>query len=309
MEQCGRAFDRLRRSDRFILYVQGRKKIVEEARWTVERWRQEARKRLEMSGDMDADWDADWMLCEALGCGRADLRWRAEDAISAEEKERLDGWLRDREAGRPLQYVLGSACFMGLDFRCDERALIPRQDTETLCELALHRMQGRKNPKILDLCTGTGAIGLSIKHYRPDAETVLTDISEDALALARENAEARGLQARLLQGNLWEAVEGEKFDFVLSNPPYLTERDMQELMREVRHEPELALRAGEDGLTFYRRIAERLDEFLSEGGEALLEIGRGQAKDVMALLNARGFQTEAQKDLCGIDRVIRAWRG
>lgn len=275
---------------------------------TVEAWRKAAWERLERSGDADAQWDADWMLCEALVCGRAELRWKKDEEIAPDALERLNGWLSERAEGRPLQYVLGNTCFMGLDFLCDERALIPRQDTETLCELALHRMQYVKNPKVLDLCTGTGAIGLSLKHYRPDADMTLTDLSGDALALAKENAAALGLKARFLQGDLWSAVEGGKFDFVLSNPPYLTERDMEELMEEVRHEPELALRAGEDGLIFYRRIAERLGEFLTEGGEALLEIGKGQEEDVMRFLREQGFQAEAHKDLCGINRVIRALR-
>jgi len=275
---------------------------------TVEAWRKDAQERLERSGDQDAQWDADWMLCEALRCGRAELRWKKDEVLGPETLGKLNGWLDERAAGRPLQYVLGNTCFMGLDFRCDRRALIPRQDTETLCELALHRMQYVKNPRILDLCTGTGAIGLSLKHYRPDADVTLTDLSEEALALAKENAEALELKVRLLQGDLWQAAEGEKFDFVLSNPPYLTEKDMEELMEEVRHEPELALRAGEDGLIFYRRIAERLDEFLTEGGEALMEIGKGQEEAVMRFLREKGFQAEAHKDLCGIDRVIRAWR-
>ncbi len=275
---------------------------------TVEAWRKAAWERLERSGDADAQWDADWMLCEALRCGRAELRWKKDEELGPETLGKLNGWLDERAAGRPLQYVLGNTCFMGLDFRCDERALIPRQDTETLCELALHRMQHVKNPKLLDLCTGTGAIGLSLKHYRPDADVTLTDLSEEALTLAKENAAALGLKVRLLQGDLWQAAEGEKFDFVLSNPPYLTEKDMEELMEEVRHEPELALRAGEDGLIFYRRIAERLDEFLTEGGEALMEIGKGQEEAVMHFLREKGFQAEAHKDLCGINRVIRAWR-
>ncbi len=277
-------------------------------RMSVETWRKGAQERLERSGDLDAQWDADWMLCEALGCGRAELRWKKDEKIPEHLLVKLNGWVSEREAGRPLQYVLGNTCFMGLDFLCDERALIPRQDTETLCELALHRMQYVKNPKVLDLCTGTGAIGLSMKHYRPDAEVTLTDLSGDALALAKENAAALGLNVRFRQGDLWEAVDGEKFDFVLSNPPYLTEKDMEELMEEVRHEPELALRAGEDGLIFYRRIAGRLKEFLAVGGEVLLEIGKGQEEDVMRLLREQGFHAEAHKDLCGIDRVVRAWR-
>jgi len=275
---------------------------------TVEAWRKDAQERLERSGDQDAQWDADWMLCEALRCGRAELRWKKDEVLGPETLGKLNGWLDERAAGRPLQYVLGNTCFMGLDFRCDRRALIPRQDTETLCELALHRMQYVKNPKVLDLCTGTGAIGLSMKHYRSDADVTLSDLSEGALSLAKENAQALGLKADFRKGDLWEAVEGEKFDFILSNPPYLTEKDMDELMEEVRHEPEMALRAGADGLIFYRRIAARLQDFLNEGGEALMEIGKGQEKDVIHMLLDQGFCAESHKDLCGIERVIRAWR-
>lgn len=281
---------------------------MEDVRVTVGAWRKAAEERLLAGGNPDAAWDADWMLCEALSCGRSELRWKKDEALAREALETLNGWISERESGRPLQYVLGNTCFMGLDFLCDERALIPRQDTETLCELALHRMQHVKNPRILDLCTGTGAIGLSMKHYRPDAEVILSDISADALSLAGENARALGLDVQMRRGDLWETVEGETFDFVLSNPPYLTEKDMEELMEEVRREPELALRAGEDGLIFYRRIAERLAEFLAEGGEALLEIGKGQEEDVMRFLREQGFLAEAHKDLCGIERVIRAWR-
>ena len=282
---------------------------MEERKPTVRQWRKEALKRLHEGGNPDAAWDADWMLCEVLDCGRAELRWLEGRKLTAESAKRLEEWLSMRMEGKPLQYILGHTGFMGLDIRCDERALIPRQDTETLCELALHRMQHVKKPKVLDLCTGTGAIGLTMKHYRNDAEVTLADLSTDALALAGQNADALKLDVRIVQGDLLDAVRGEKFDFVLSNPPYLTEKDMDELMTEVRHEPEMALRAGADGLIFYRRIADGLGDVLNEKGEALLEIGMGQEKDVMALLNERGFRAEAHKDLCGIDRVIRAWRG
>lgn len=273
---------------------------------TVGLWRTDARDRLMSSGDEDAVWDADWMLCEALKCGRDSLRWRNREMLAPDTLKTLGDWLAQRISGRPLQYILGSACFMGLDFKCDPRALIPRQDTETLVELALEKMQGRERPRVLDLCTGTGAIGLSVKHFRPDAEVTLTDISRDALSLARENADSLGIDVRVLEGDLWDAVTGEQFDFVLSNPPYLTGEDMNELMREVRFEPALALDGGRDGLLFYRRIAEGLGRALTEGGEALLEIGKGQEADVIALLEKEGFAAAAHKDLCGIDRVIHA---
>lgn len=271
-------------------------------------WRKNAQLQLEKSGDADAAWDADWMLCEVLDCGRSQLRWQTENELTESELLRLDGWLAQRMQGRPLQYILGNTCFMGLTFKCDERALIPRQDTETLVELSLGVLDKKKNPKVLDLCCGTGAIGLSIKHIRRDSAVTLTDISSDALALAKENAEALKLDVRFAQGDLFEAVDGEKFDLVLSNPPYLTEQDMSELMREVRYEPALALRGGQDGLDFYRRIAQGLDEMLTEKGEAVLEIGMGQHQAVIDLLKARGFKAKAYKDLCRIERVVHVWR-
>ena len=122
---------------------------------TVGAWRKAAADRLLQNGNPDAAWDTDWMLCEALSCGRAELRWKSEEAIEEALLRRLNGWLSEREGGRPLQYVLGNTCFMGLDFICDERALIPRQDTETLCELALHRMQHVK--KLLAFSRGKKA--------------------------------------------------------------------------------------------------------------------------------------------------------
>ena len=275
---------------------------------TTEVWRRMAQQRLEESGDQDAVWDADWMLCEILGCGRAELRWKAAGKLTQQQEKRLNQWLAERTQGRPLQYVLSNTCFMGLDFKCDERALIPRQDTETLVELALEKMSRRKRPKVLDLCCGTGAIGLSVKHFRPDADVTLTDISADALSLAQENAQSLSLDVTLRQGDLFEAVHGEKYDFVLTNPPYLTNQDMDELMREVRYEPQLALRGGEDGLLFYRRIAEGLEEVLNENGEALMEIGMGQHTDVIELMREQGFEAVSYKDLCGIERVIHAKR-
>ncbi len=276
---------------------------------TVAEWRKQARLRLENSGDMDADWDADWMLCEVLSCGRAQLRWKNETILSEAALERLQTWMTAREAGEPLQYVLGNTGFMNLTIRCDRRALIPRQDTETLVELALERMSGRKKLYVLDLCTGTGAIGLAVRAARPDACVTLADISGEALTLAKENACALGLNVAFRQGDLMEAVQGETFDFVLCNPPYLTEEDMKHLMREVRREPELALFGGKDGLGFYRRIASGLKDVLAQDGEALLEVGQGQHEDVVKLLRAQGYCAEVYRDLCGIERVVRAWRG
>lgn len=276
---------------------------------TGREWVKGACARLEAASDPDAAWDADWMLCGALNCTRAQMRLQRDERLARDVLAQLDGWLSRRLGGEPLQYILGSTGFMGLEFRCDERALIPRQDTETLVELALERMKALKNPGVLDLCCGTGAIGLSVAHYRPDARVVLADISADALALAGENRYQLGTaNAALVQGDLLEAVQGQTFDFILTNPPYLTQQDMDELQREVRLEPALALYGGADGLAFYRRIAAQCAEYLALGGRILLEVGQGQAQDVCALFTSPMGTAVTHCDLCGIERVVEAER-
>ena len=269
-------------------------------------WLNAAQARLEASGDLDAACDAEWLLCEATSWSRSSLRMRGNDALNDEVLAVIDVWLERRASGEPLQYVLGTADFMGLRFHCDARALIPRPDTETLCELALERLKGKTRPHVLDLCCGTGAIGLTIAHFRPDAQVLLTDISPDALSLAQENARLIGAtNAASAQGDLFVAVQGETFDLIACNPPYLDQRDMDELQPEVRREPALALFGGADGLDFYRRIAQDAPRYISPSGVLLLEVGMGQARDVCDLLSPWA-KTAIHKDLSGIDRVVEA---
>lgn len=276
---------------------------------TGREWLKQARARFEAADNADAAWDADWMLSEGLGCTRAQMRLRRDDALSQDILCRLNEWLSRRLDGEPLQYILGSTGFMGLELRCDERALIPRQDTETLVELALERIKGLKKPRVLDLCCGTGAIGLSVAHYRPDARVLLTDVSGDALSLAEENRRLLGAgNASLAQGDLFDAASGQTFDLILTNPPYLTQQDMDALQREVRLEPALALFGGADGLAFYRRIAAQCAGFLAPGGRILLEVGQGQAQQVCALFAPPMGRTDMHRDLCGIERVVEAER-
>lgn len=180
---------------------------------------------------------------------RLEARWLLGDAPT---KPRWPSGCARREAGEPLQYVEGFAFFMGRRFRVDERVLIPRPDTEILAERALQYLEALPAPRVLDLCTGSGALAVTIAAQRPDARVVACDISEEALCVARENA--AGLNVAFARGDLFAAVEGA-FDVIVCNPPYLTAEDMLSLQREVRYEPALALRGGADGLDFYRRIA------------------------------------------------------
>ena len=156
---------------------------------------------------------------------------------------------------------------------------------------------------MLDLCCGTGCVGLSTAYGRPDVILTLSDLSGEALCLAQENARALGVEARCCQGDLFEAVKGSRFDLILSNPPYLTGQDMRELQQEVRMEPEMALFGGEDGLAFYRRMAREAREYLFPGGRLLVECGQGQAQDIACLFSPLG-EVKIHRDLCGVERVV-----
>ena len=213
--------------------------------------------------------------------------------------------LIDRRCQRePLQYILGTAQFMGVTLRAQPGALIPRNDTETLCEQALARMQGRE--RVLDLCTGTGALAIAIALRFPGAQVTAADISADALDVARQNIADTGARVTLRQGDLFAAAAGERFDIIVSNPPYITAEEMAALQPEVRREPSLALYGGLDGLDFYRRIAREAPDYLSPGGWLLLEIGSAQAEAVSALLAERFEALAVYPDMQGLPRAVAA---
>ena len=276
---------------------------------TISDWLRHARQALVASGCPDPEIDARWMAEDALGMTRAELKFEADRAIHAHQLDRLETMLARRVAGEPVQYILGSADFMGLRFRVNSDVLIPRQDTETLAEAALIAVRALPGtPRLLDLCTGSGCIGLSIASLAPHARVTLTDVSHEALEVARANQRVLGVEAELRQGDLFSAVEDEHFDIVVSNPPYIPEGELALLQREVGYEPTLALDGGADGLDFYRRIAEGAADHLRPSGSIYLEVGLGQARDVLELLKAHLPCLEAGtiRDLNGIERVVFA---
>ena len=264
---------------------------------TVGQWKWSAIKRLCDAENPDAKVDVRILLEEILGLKSLNLS--ANRAVSETELSRLEAALSRRIAGEPLQYILGKAWWMGLCLRVDERVLIPRQDTETLAELALQFLRPIPSPRVLDLCTGSGAIGLCIAHDRSDARVTLADISSEALEVARENARLLGAQVETMQGDLFAPLAGREFDLIACNPPYIPTGEIGGLQAEVQKEPRLALDGGADGLDFYRRIAEEAPRYLAGGGYLLLEVGIGQAEAVVALVGG-----EAVRDLNGVERVV-----
>lgn len=265
---------------------------------------QSAAQRLIASGASDATLDAQWLLADAVGVPRLTMLADLNCPLAEDEAARFSDMLTRREAGEPLQYVLGTASFMGHAFRVDARALIPRADTEALCEAAISTLP--EDGALLDLCTGSGAIAIAVKLARPRARVTATDISEDALNVARENARALRADVRFVRGDLLSAVVGERFDVIACNPPYIPTGDLDALQREVRREPRLALAGGADGLIFYRRIIPEAPGHLPEGGVLLLEVGDDQAAAVADMAAAQ-FQTiNILRDLSGRERIIAA---
>lgn len=272
---------------------------------TIRETLQQASARLERAGVLDARLDALWMLCEAAGKTRTGLLLSGAEALSAQQDARFEAMLRRREAGEPLQYVLGTQDFMGHTFHVDSRVLIPRQDTETLCEEAIARA-GDSAPRVLDVGTGSGALAVSIALACVGADVTAVDVSADALCVARENAQRLKARVRFLQSDLFEALAGERFDLIVSNPPYIESDEIDTLQREVLREPRLALDGGADGLSFYRRLCGEAPAHLFGGGALLFEVGYDQAAAVSALLRQTVGEPFTRRDLCGIERVVGA---
>lgn len=251
----------------------------------------------------EAQLDARLLLEEVCGTDHNTLLCHGDREVSEAEEEQYRKALEQRAVHVPLQHLLGYQDFMGLRFQVNEHVLIPRQDTEILVEEAMRYLHD--GMRILDLCTGSGCILLSLLHYSNDCEGTGVDISQEALQVAALNAELLGIKADFLKSDLYEKVTG-KFDLLVSNPPYIERKVIPTLMEEVReYDPYIALDGGEDGLDFYRRIIGGAQDYLKRGGQILMEIGSGQAKAVSELLREAGFnEIDVCRDFAGLDRVV-----
>lgn len=254
----------------------------------------------------EAALDARLLLEHVCGTDRNTLLVHGDREVSEQERLAYEDAIARRSRRVPLQQITGCQAFMGLEFQVNEHVLVPRQDTEILVEEVLRELQD--GMRVLDLCTGSGCILISLLHYSNYCQGVGTDISREALEVARRNGASllgAGKEYVFLESDLFERVEG-KYDIIVSNPPYIRQAEIRTLMPEVRdHEPRRALDGGEDGLDFYRRIAEEGPGYLNGGGRLYLEIGCDQGDAVQELLLQRGFrEVNVVQDYGGLDRVV-----
>lgn len=261
------------------------------------------KKQLEDAGIEEAALDARLLLEYICHTDRNALLVHG-DSVRSNLEEQFYRMVIEKRAQRiPLQHITGQQEFMGLTFKVNEHVLIPRQDTEILVEEAMRYLSD--GMRILDICTGSGCILLSLLKYSNECEGLGVDISDDALAVARENAQNLGLETEFRHSDLLEKVEG-KFDMIVSNPPYIETTVIDTLMPEVReHEPMLALDGREDGLYFYRRIVEQCTSYMTRGARLFFEIGYDQGETVKDMMIHKGFcEVEIIKDYAGLDRVV-----
>lgn len=259
--------------------------------------------RLEKAGIQEAALDARLLLEEVCRTDRNTLLVHGDRAVTEEEEKKFLTFIERRKTHEPLQQITGWQEFMGLRFSVTEDVLVPRQDTETLVEEVMRYLRDGMN--ILDVCTGSGCILLSLLRYSNDCRGVGCDISEKALAVAGRNARELGLSAEFIQSDLFENIEG-KFEYIVSNPPYIRKDVIPALMEKVKdHEPLIALDGGADGLDFYRRIIKKAPDHLYPGGMLFFEIGYDQGEAVKGLMGEEGYEeVTVRQDLAGLDRVV-----
>lgn len=263
---------------------------------------------LNEAGIEESTLDARLLLEAVCGTDRNDLLVHGEQPVAPEAEEKYLNWIRQRAEHIPLQQLTGEQDFMGLTFSVNEHVLIPRQDTEILVEEVLKELHD--GMRVLDMCTGSGCILLSLLHYSNDCEGLGVDLSAEALEVAGRNVlkvlpPEKAEHAHFLQSDLFEKVEG-KFEIIVSNPPYIASAEVEKLMPEVRdHEPRMALDGTEDGLYFYRRIIEEAGKHLVSSGMLFFEIGYDQGQAVSELMRTEGYcDVQVVQDYAGLDRVV-----
>lgn len=289
---------------------------------TIKAALQSGAKILKDCGSPSAILDAELLLLHGYSIhgvtmNKIKLITNCNDSISEDIYESFISFVQQRCQGKPIQYITGIQEFMNLELEVNDKVLIPRGDTEIIVEKLMELADKEKSLSIIDMCTGTGAIAVSLGHYLPKAAITAIDISEEALECCRKNAQKHGLQHRIniVKSNLFEDLTSKaltnNIDMVVSNPPYIPTEDILELSVNVKDfEPMLALDGGRDGLDFYRSITLDGAKFLKSGGILAFEIGYNQGQDVMNIIKESGsyYDLACYKDLAGLDRCVIAYK-
>lgn len=268
------------------------------------------KKALHSAGIEDFVFEAKQIIKYITGLSSSEILMNYTNKLSDYQSNNLTAIIRQRELRYPLQYIFGEWSFYGRDFYVGPGVLVPRADTETVIEVCLDFLKGRKEPKILDLCAGSGCIGITLAKEKADSDCLMIEKYPEAMRYAERNiARNKAENARVIAGDIFEGTaSGEKYDLIVSNPPYIAENGTKEVSPETKYEPETALMGGEDGLRFYSAITESYKESLKENGIIVYEVGIGQADSVKEILKTAGFSDiGAKKDLNGIERAVYAY--
>ena len=285
--------------------------------WTIGRILKWTEQYFEKHGIDTPRLDAEVLLSHVLGVKRIYLYVNFEKPLVADELSLYREFVKRRANHEPVAYIIGEREFMGLKFTVSSAVLVPQPDTETLVGATMDRLSGGEDERVLDIGTGSGAIILSLLHYMPELTGVAVDISPEALKVAQANATELGLESRVsfVEGDLTSPFGGvtnddEKFNAIVSNPPYIKKDEIKTLAPEVQAEPHIALDGGADGLDFYRRLVANTAQLIRDGGFLAVEVGADEANDVvrLAMENGNWARTEKVTDLAGIERVIVMWR-
>jgi len=246
------------------------------------------------------------LLAYILNVSKEYLIIHDEDEVLEELEISFKEKLNELKNGKPIQYITCKQEFMGLNFYVNENVLIPQPDTEVLVEEVIEKVKQNVSKNILDLCTGSGAIAVSIAKNMPNVKVVASDISEKALEIAKKNAKRNNVNVKFILSDMFENIN-EKFDFIVSNPPYIENEVISELPKEVQCEPYIALAGGKDGLDFYKIIADKAKEHLNQGGYIAVEIGYNQKDSVIKIFEQEGYkEIYSKKDFGGNDRIVIA---
>ncbi len=277
--------------------------ILELLRWTTDYFQQKEVENPKLTAEV--------LLAHTLNADRMHLYVHFEQPLQKKERDRFKTLIRQRVQGIPTQYLTGKQEFWSLEFQVAPGVLIPRPETEHLVEAAIKVAAQFSQPAILDIGTGSGIIAICLKKELPAANISASDLSDDALTIARYNTETllkNGSMIHFQQGDIFEPFKDRSFDMIVSNPPYISAGDYKTLAQEIRaHEPQIALYAGEEGLDIYHRLIPEARTYLRPGGYVLVEIGYGQKESVVGIFQQEGFVIkDTIKDYAGIERVVIA---